>query len=100
MTEEAAVSGWSAPPAPAPPTRSRYAWTLLPIVCVWAAVQTPAGQSSIHPFWLTLLHSAIHVCMLTMGGAIAGPCVPEPTVAVVGESGAGLSAGVVPSACT
>ena len=63
-------------------------------------MQTPPGQSSIQPFWLTLLKRAIAVCMLTMVGAMPGGCVFEPTVAVVGESGAGLSAGVVPSACT
>ncbi len=40
------------------------------------------------------------VSMLTIVGAISGGWVPEPGVAVVGDSGEGLSAGVTPSAWT
>ena len=38
--------------------------------------------------------------MLTVVRAISAGWVFEPGVAVVGESGEGLSAGVLPSACT
>lgn len=43
---------------------------------------------------------SIAVCMLTIEGARNGNCVPDAGVTVFGEAGAGLSAGVVPSAWT
>src|SRR5690606_1460892 len=78
--------------------RSRHARTLLPRVWVWFAVQTPPGQSSIQPFGLAI--ASVAACMLTIIGAITAAWVPLPGVTVEGAIGAGLSAGVTPSACT
>ena len=68
------------------------------MVCVSLAVQPPPGQSLIQPFGLAVAIWANS--MLTMEGAISVNCVLPPGNAVVGDCGAGLSAGVLPSACT
>ena len=70
----------------------------MPSVWVSLAVQTPPGQSSIHPFGLAMASMA--ACMLTMVGAISANWVPAPGATVLGEAGAGLSVGVLPSAWT
>ena len=59
-----------------------------------------AAGAVVNPAVRTGVLELMAVNMLTMVGAMPGGCVFEPRVAFVGESGAGLSAGVVPSACT
>ena len=54
--------------------------------------------SGIQPFGLKVRLCAAD--MLTLVRAIAGNWVPEPGVTLVGSWGAGLTAGVLPSACT
>src|SRR5829696_7509212 len=80
----------------APAVRSAQARALFPSVCVSFAVQTPPGQSLIHPLGLAVGLWTVNID--TIDGAIPAYWVPPPGSAAEGDCGAGLSAGVDPSA--